>query len=35
MDLGLSRHRIAERLGVADKTVARAIAWYRSVFAGD
>ena len=34
-DLGLSRRRIAQKLGVTDKTIARAIAWYRSVRGGD
>jgi hypothetical protein len=33
-DLGLSRRRIAQKLGVTDKTIARAIAWYRSVMGG-
>jgi hypothetical protein len=30
-DLGLSHHRIAQKLGVADKTVTKAIAWQRSM----
>jgi hypothetical protein len=34
-DLGLSRRRIAQKLGVTDKTVARAVAWYGSVMDGD
>jgi len=29
--LGLNRHRIARRLGVADKTVTKAIAWHRKL----
>lgn len=29
--LGLSRRRIAQELGVSDKTVARAIAWQASL----
>jgi orotate phosphoribosyltransferase-like protein len=33
-DLGLSRHRIAEKLEVADRTVARAITWHRSLSGG-